>query len=298
MGKLEEFYGMEENSLDYVTVGSSHAYCSVNPLEVWNSSEISGFVLATQQQPLRASYHYIKEVFKTQSPKYIILEGYMSFYRDEFSEGILYDAVDPLKTSVNKFEMINALVKPEDRLNYYFNIFKYHSRWKEVTFEEAETAFIRTGDVYKGYVALQRYFTGNNLIPDYDSVNADVLPAHNLETLNDILQLTQENGAELILILGPYNGSGKSFVAIFKGLKNWAEENNVEFIDYSLLLGELGIDPNVDYYDAEHLNASGAAKISAHLGQYLKEKGLTANPNADAEQWQADYDAFKEKFPA
>ena len=75
MSKVNEFYSMEENTLDYVCVGSSHMYCTINPLEVWKQTGAAGFVLATQQQPLVASYHYIKEAFKTQSPKYVILEG-------------------------------------------------------------------------------------------------------------------------------------------------------------------------------------------------------------------------------
>ena len=59
MAKLNEFYSIEEDSLDYIGVGSSHMYCTINPLEVWKESGVTGFVLATQQQPLAATYHYI-----------------------------------------------------------------------------------------------------------------------------------------------------------------------------------------------------------------------------------------------
>jgi len=63
MAKLQEFYELEENTLDYICLGSSHMYCTVNPLEIWRETSIPGFVLATQQQPLRASYYYLKEAF-------------------------------------------------------------------------------------------------------------------------------------------------------------------------------------------------------------------------------------------
>ncbi len=296
MAKLKEFYEMPEDSIDYIVVGSSHAYCSVNPLEIWNDSGISGFVLATQQQPLRASYHYIKEAFKTQSPKYVILEGYMVVGGEKHDEGVLYDAIDPLKMSVNKIQLVNSLITDrDDRPNYYFNILKYHSRWQNVTLDEAKLAFDNKSDIYKGFVALNRTFAAQNQAPDYDNIEANMYEG-NVDILNDILELTTKNGAELVVIIAPYEGTNEKLAAPVKALKEWANENNVESIDYSLMLDELGIDPANDYFDGSHLDISGALKISTHLSQYLKDKGLSVNPNARDYEWRADLNTYRAAF--
>ncbi len=289
MGKMNEFYDLPENTLDYICVGSSHAYCTVNPLEVWRENGMKGFVLATQQQPLRASYHYIKEAFKTQSPKVVFLEAYMTF-AETHSEGVLYDAIDPLKPSVNKVEMIRSLVsKANQREAYYFNILKYHARWKNLDASEINDVFFAPDDYYKGFVALNTCVQAANQIPNYDTAVATPIPAENLSTLNDILNLVEENNAELVIMIAPYDTA--KYSSTMKSVYNWAHSKNVKVLDYATLLNALAIDPLADYVDSSHLNIFGAAKISKHFAGYLTTIGLAANPNDTA--WEADYARYK-----
>lgn len=296
MAKLNEFYSLEDHTLDYIGVGSSHMYCTLNPLEVWKKSGAAGFVLATQQQPLRASYHYIKEALKTQSPKYVILEGYMICAEETHDSAVLYDAIDPLKPSFNKFQMINNLVPYDQRPNYYFNILKYHSRWSSVTADEVNSVFDEHIDTYKGFVALQGSFSGNNLIPDYENTKDVELSEYNLDVLNDIYELTKAHNAELILMLGPYDCNSADLMERIKAEIKWANEKDVPVLDYAQLLDTVGINPECDYYDAGHLDVSGAAKVSSHFADYLQEKGIGKNLSIDTEKWQSDYDAYASAF--
>ena len=296
MAKLNEFYSLEDDTLDYVGVGSSHMYCTLNPLEVWNNSGAAGFVLATQQQPLTASYHYIKETFKTQSPKYVILEGYMICVEETTDSAVLYDAIDPLRPSYNKFQMINNLVPYERRPDYYFNILKYHTRWSSISLDQVNNILGEHIDTYKGFVALQGDFKGENLIPDYESTQDIQLSQYNLNILNKIYELTQAHNAELILMLGPYNAQSPDLAQKIKAEINWAKEKKVAVLDYSELLNTIEINPECDYYDPGHLDVSGAAKVSAHFAEYLLDKGVTANTSINTEKWQADYDSYVENF--
>lgn len=291
MGKLNEFYDLPENSLEYICVGSSHVYCNVSPLEIWNESGIKGFVMATQQQPLTASYYYIKEAFKTQKPKVVILEGLMAL-RTEHTEGVIYDAIDPLHFSLNKLQMINDLVDSKESDAYYFNILKYHSRWKNVTVEEVVKNYNAENDIFKGYVPLESDYVGQNQIPDYNSATSQVIPNENLETLNNILNVVEENGAKLILLIAPYEV--EYYTGMFKAEYEWAQKNSVEVIDYSLRLDEIGIDPNEDYYDIGHLDLSGATKLSRDLAGILTQKGLKADNKCP--QWSLDYQKYSEAY--
>lgn len=296
MAKLNEFYSLDEDSLDYIGVGSSHMYCSINPLEVWKESGASGFVLATQQQPLVASYHYIKEAFKTQSPKYVVLEGLMIGGGTDYDSAVLYDAIDPLKFSMNKIQMINSLVGYEQRPEYYFNILKYHTRWSEVTISEIKEAFENPTDNYRGFVALDGDYEGKNMVPDYKKSMDVELSEFNLQVLNKIHDLTSQNGAQLILMIAPYDAENPVSAGQIKAGIKWAEEKGVSVLDYALMLDEIGINPKCDYYDEGHLDVSGAAKVSSHFGKFLMELGVPQNKIVEQKKWQSDYDKYVTTF--
>ena len=292
MAKMGEFYDLEEDTLDYICVGSSHAYCTVNPLEVYNQNGLKGFVLATQQQPLRATYHYIVEAFKTQSPQVVFLEGYMVFDNAP-TEGVLHDAVDPLSPSLNKMQMINALVEPGERDAYYFNVIKYHTRWRELSAEDMATVLRAPNDIYKGFVPLNGAFTAKQQIPDYEAIVATDIPAENREALEDIRTLVEENGAELVLLIAPYAVDNVKSAGAIKTAREWAAQNGVAILDYAQLQKELGVDPATDYYDGSHLDISGAAKVSRHLAGYLEQMGLTPQERSDA-KWNRDWETYAE----
>ncbi|MBR6676703.1 MAG: hypothetical protein IKL24_05160 [Clostridia bacterium] len=297
MSKLNEFYGMKKNSLDYIGVGSSHMYCTLNPLEVWNETGAAGFVLATQQQPLRASYHYIKEALRTQSPKYVILEGYMICGESTYDNAVLYDAIDPLRFSLNKIEMINSLVEYDKRPDFYFNVLKYHTRWNSLTPNEVNVLFDEHIDTYKGFVALDGNFEGQNIVPDYENTKDIELSEFNTDILNDIYDLVEKSGAELVVMFAPYDASNPALAERTKALTKWAEGKGVDVLDYSTMFDELDIDPANDYFDGGHLDCSGAAKVSVHFADYLADKGVGKNELIDTEKWQEDYNAYVAAFP-
>lgn len=302
MSKVNEFYALENNSLDYICVGSSHMYCTLNPLEIWDSTGTAGFILATQQQPLMASYYYIKEALKTQSPKVVVVEAWMGIAEDSHESAVLYDAIDPLKSSVNKLQMIRDLVPKGERKAYYLNLIKYHSRWQEILPSEiwafVKSIFVKPKDTYKGFVALDGDHETVNLLPDYDAVETKQLSAYNAQILANMKEVIEASGAEMVLLFGPYGTQETDKIAAMKGMQHWAAENCVEVLDYAQMLDTLSIDPKEDYYDNSHLDVSGAAKISRHFADYLAEKGIADTPGVDAAKWQADLDTYRAEFHA
>lgn len=293
MAKMNEFYSTTENSMSYIGVGSSHMYCTLNPLEVWKKTGISGFVVSSQQQPLNASYHYLKEAFKTQNPDVVIVEGYMGYYEEEYpKDAVAYDAIDPLRLSWNKIQLINEIVPEGERVNYYFNILKYHTRWKEISFREVVDSFNQPVDTYKGYVCLagSEEFSINE--SNYDSVGKGVMPEKNLQELEEIYQLIQENKADMILLIAPYPTDDEMLVSAMKAEIAWAQSKNVPVIDITSLYDELKINGATDFYDAGHLDVDGARKVSLYMADYLKDMGVAPRENIDSEKWQSNYETY------
>lgn len=295
MAKMNEFYALEENSLDYICLGSSHAYCTVNPLEVYHTSSLTGFVLATQEQPLPMSVFYLKEALKTQSPKIVMVEGYMGYEKDEPKPEVLYSALDPMKPSLNKLSAIWENVPRADIFDYVFSISKYHTRWKEVDAEEMISPFEGDHvDTYCGYAPVDRDYKWKNETPDYAAAEVVELPEKNLAALNEMLGICKDSGAEMILLIAPTNCSKMPQISGLAAEIRWAEENGVQVIDLASMTEELGLDGEKDYYDTNHLTVSGAAKTSAYLGDVLSSMDFE-RAEYDKAEWDAKYENYKKK---
>ncbi len=83
-------------------------------------------------------------------------------------------------------------------------------------------------------------------------------------------------------------------------IRDTAESLGLPYIDGNLL--DLGIDWDTDTYDrGDHLNYSGAAKVTAWLGDYLRREvpGLTdRRGDPDHSAWDRDAAAFRARLEA
>ena len=85
-------------------------------------------------------------------------------------------------------------------------------------------------------------------------------------------QLCKENGIELVLIKAP------SLYPYWYDewetqIEEYAEENDLKYINFLNLIEETGLDFSKDTYDGGlHLNLSGAEKITEYLGEFLRNE--------------------------
>ena len=82
--KVGGFYNEEPDQFEVMFFGPSHAYAAFSPLVIWEETGVKSYVFATQQQPLWATYTYIKEALKQQSPSLIVLECRMALWDQEY----------------------------------------------------------------------------------------------------------------------------------------------------------------------------------------------------------------------
>lgn len=167
--RVRGFYNEPEDSMDVLLFGSSHMYCTISPLVLWEETGLRSYVLATQQQPLAASYYYMKESLELQKPRVLVLEVSMAPHGpDSIAEGTVRDCLDPLPWSRNKLELIKQLVPEGERSSYYFNFLKYHSRWKELSARDLDFSYLGGRDLFRGYIYLTpsgALTAGNWIIP-------------------------------------------------------------------------------------------------------------------------------------
>ena len=79
------------------------------------------------------------------------------------------------------------------------------------------------------------------------------------------------------------------------GLAAYAKEQKIPYLDLNLKQKELGIDWQMDTVDkGDHLNLTGARKVTRYLGNYLKENYELPDHREEQSyrEWNAEADRF------
>lgn len=259
-----------EQTIDVLILGDSETYSSMIPLQMWREHGITGYCCGTSAQNLGYSYQFLQKAFERQSPKVVLLET-NAFYRD-FSLG---EAV--------KYKM--------DRK---FSIFSYHNRWKSIRKGgKRYTQSTIYSDNTKGYVFSDMIAAADATGYMVPSDGQEPLSAKSIAYLEEIVAFCKKKGTKLIFVSTP-------------SVKNWnynrhnsvlkiAEKLSVEYIDMNVLTEEIPIDWDTDTRDhGDHLNYSGACKVSAYLGNLLCEmEGVKDHRDEpEYEKWNKDLEEF------
>lgn len=265
------FYNQKKNSLDIVFFGSSHSYATFSPDIIEKETGLKSYNFATQQQPIYITYHYMLETLKTQKPKYFVLETKMLAVDDEFAtEGVIRDAVDKMRTSINKINTINVSVKEkEERISYYFNIIKYHTRYNKLTKTDIKTGLTQKGIDNKGFKNLE---SNNDITINNEKIleitEKEQISNKNLKYLNKIIKLVNENNIELILVKSPCQLTEQDQKK-YNWIEDYAKENEIYYVNYNTQTEQLNLKSG-DYYDMGHLSYEGAKKVTLDFLKYLE----------------------------
>lgn len=104
----------------------------------------------------------------------------------------------------------------------------------------------------------------------FSEIRRDVY-AGNIKYLDKIYELCQKKGAKLILVKAPLPCYDR-VIEETNTVSDWAEEHDIELINYMRLQDVLELNFYTDSLDGgTHLNENGAGKVSKHLAAYLKE---------------------------
>ena len=268
--KLQEIGQEIPDSIDVLFAGDSLVFRAISPLRIWGLTGITSYDLSDGAMRLCDQSVLIKHACKEQSPKLIVLEADImskdaSPYKDEFA-------------------------LPTNLLEKVFPIFHYHVFYKSFhPFEEEDPSSLRKG--YKPADGVQPYDGDPDYMAEDEGGDPVVIGSTNQKYLDDITVFCKENDIELLILALP---SAINYdIETHKAIQSWADDHNVEFLDMNLISEEVGIDWSADTKDGgDHMNPSGAEKVSSFLADYLEENyDLTDHRDDDLyEEWNVDYD--------
>lgn len=274
------FYRMDEDSIDVLCLGSSHAAAGFNPQVIYDAYGIRSYNLACEQQNMFTSYYWIKEALRYQKPQVILFDTYMLFPVNQAealnsAESCTRKAFDGMRWSGVKAEAVKEMCRLDEEqseISYYLPNVRYHTRWTEL--KEEDFRFVQMNRHYelKGYTPLERriameyqpFVSGDNL------EQAEMVPLMQ-EYLNKIVELCENNEIKLILFKTPSvtqritNYNTVSQYAAEKGLEYWDFNEASAYKDSALVFEE-------DMNDDMHMNIWGAQKLSLYIGFRLQGK--------------------------
>ena len=297
--KISGFYNEPKDEFSVMYFGSSHAYASFSPLEIWKQTGIKSYVFATQMQPMWASVTYLKEALKTQKPELVILECNMLYEdKDYMDASVNHSFMDDIPLSANKVALAQQAAEKGERFPLVFNFVKYHSRWAALKAEDFSFRRSETRDPYKGFVILPPKVGGDRIDRfDLTGVDAsDTLPlsAKNGQYLREFIELCQAEGIDLWLTKAPSNLSPEN-LQIMNAAAEIAAEYGVPFEDFNREedYAAIGITAEKNFFDQRHMDIVGATRFSDYFSGLLTARypHLTTDPDNPA--WAADYETYQ-----
>ncbi len=252
----------KENTIDVLMVGNSLAYFDYCPPLVWKEKGYTSYTCGTNDQFLDYTYEMILRVLDHHQPKIILMET-ESFYRD-----------------------VTAFTALLSEASHIFPCFRYHDRCKDLKMRDFLPPY-RTEycyqSAYQGYVFLE----DDRPSPKKD-IRKHMRPTDKVKTvskwnqiyLNRIADLCEKNDIKLVFISMPNTLTWN--MEMHNGAQAVAKNIGCEYIDMNLINDQVGINFRKDTNDkGEHMNYTGAAKVTTFIANYLEQTNLLEDHRGD-----------------
>lgn len=296
--KVDSFYELEDNTVDVLVIGSSHAYQGINTAVLWEEYGYSVFDLCGAAQQIWNTYYYLEEALKTQTPKVILFDTYYIHASVDYGEtSYAIKNTYGLKWSETKKNAIDVSFDKETAGNqYFYSILQYHTRYSDLS----KTDFYPYQDnkaMYENHKGFYCYFR-NEPVKERDLTGVDYYNPMTEKVeyyYRKIFDLAKEKNIPIIPMAIPFNAENyhQGFFRLAEYIAEY--DYNMPFFNFlTEYKTALGLDYTQDFADAQHLNHKGNTKLSRFLGDYLKTKYNIPDRRGDEkyDSWKKDAEVY------
>lgn len=299
------YYEQPEDTLDAVLIGNSHIYKFWQGAFAWREHGLAALALSTSDMPCSIMKNIAVEACRTQSPKLLVFDATPFAQAEAEENNKIHLVLKNMRFSGNYLNMIASYcdyagITGLERLQFYFPILQFHSRWKE----------IKAGDFVQTYAS----YLNSCYLKDFMSQTIEETPHITTQrradidekseaALRELLEWCKEQDCEALFIASPVL-LGEERLALVNTVGDIVSEYGVDFVNYNDegMFERFGFDVSVDFQDKSHTNVNGSWKFTKVFGQYLKDAyGLEDHRGDESyEDWDAQaqkyYEAIAEYF--
>jgi len=280
---ISEYYEEENKEFDVIFVGDCEVYENISPMVLWEEYGIHSFIRGSAEQYVWQSYYLLEDALRYYKPKVVVFNVLAMNTNKSASEAYNRMTLEGMEWSMSKVNAIKAsMTEEENFLDYVFPILRYHSRWSELTSDDFKYMFKKKLVSYNGYYMR------------IDTKEAAGIPPKKLLTdysfgdnawmyLEKMTALCKENNIQLVLMKAP-SLYPHWYEEWEQQIEEYAEKNNLLYVNFLEHTDEIGLDFTKDTYDAGlHMNLSGATKLSSYFGKILSEQCQVPDRRGEAD---------------
>lgn len=274
--RIREFYKEKNNTIDVVFIGASEVtsgYCSSLAYDMYG---YTSYPLATDSATVELWKSQIRELSKHQSPSVIIIEiNGLLYDEDDYSEEARFRRyLDATPLSLNKIQTVIESDVKESAFSYFFPLIKYHGSFSNMLSYHKEQSYYNNKECtelkgFTTYTAISKPNNEMNIKKNYQ----EQLSKKAEKGLYDFLEFCKsQNASNILFVRFPHRIETEEARVRYYRTK-YAEEiiksYGYDFLNFEEKKQEIGINPDTDYYNAEHLNIYGAEKLTKYIGETL-----------------------------
>lgn len=296
--RLMGFYGMEENTIDVVFVGTSVTFSSFMPMEAWHEYGMAAYDYCTNVQFENSLRYSVREIRKTQSPKLMlidiapfIMQHSAGTCAGEEDRNIKYN-IDSLPYSLNRLQLVREINEEKGGdlysfLYYYFDICRYHTNGIDI--KRYNNAL---PDVTRGYGYLCRKEIDKDSFL-YDDGEEMPLEGQHAVYLDQLLTEAEDLDCEVVFFCAParfVRERGDEYLRK-NYIKRIIEERGYVFWDLSSEVEAIGLDYDTDFWSDNHFDSLGAEKVTGYLAKRIVDSYDIPDRRNDERYagWHEDY---------
>ena len=266
--RWEEYHNLEANTVDMFFIGSSHCFRSFVPSIIDKKLKLNSFNLGSSSQSIFTSYFVLLEALKTQTPKTVVFEVFNGTFtiEDEFID-LMYN-YDYFKSDSVKMEARKS-ISINENIEILFPAYRFNHNLSLFLKESGVNADLLESSIYShnGYVE-------TDLPADYFKPSLKIelqekqLQPKQIQYFEKIVTLLKSSNIDLVLVTQPIH---PQYYKLSKDLNRNAfldglsKKHDLTYIDFN----GMGDFKYRHYYDAHHLNKTGAEKFSQLVSDSL-----------------------------
>lgn len=272
--KLHDVFKEPENSFDAVFLGSSATYAYWNPAVAWNEKGIAVYSMTNASQPVEISHYLIDDIRKKQPDALYIINITRMLEAKEYYNAKIHRFVGTYPFSLNKYKALGYMlditnVPLMDRVEYYFPILRFHSRWKNLKEFDLTFKAVNYKSANKGKEYLKNSVPQQPVVYNFEDYRKITDTMKN--SLDVIMNYCKQEKVKVLFVLMPQalhkenrNGRQNTVAKIL-------QDNGFDVLDLRKKTEEIGIDFSKHYYDKRHTNIHGSLLITDYISDYLIE---------------------------
>lgn len=295
---VKSLYDQKKGTVDIAFFGSSHSYRSIFPMQLWEDAGISAMNLATSSQQLVATYYLMREAVRTQKPKVFVLELYGASYSDykKYNVNLFHSSIDFIPLNFNKlslwWEQLRHDFSLKEQLEFLFPVIKFHTRWMELTMDDFITDNFQKGGAPTTETEVQ---SPGKIIRKKGALYPTVE-----KYLLKICRLCQKEQISLVVFTAPV-ADDKHYKRICRKINTANElcrENGAIVYEMQDVIEGMNLDYQTDFYNSEHLNLSGAVKLTGWMEEQLLRQFELPDHRGDPRyrDWENDLPRYRENM--